>query len=456
MNRYKKIFEQILKMSTDGFIVVDSEGRLIHINKQYADFFGIAIDEAIGKPVLEVIPNSKMMEVVKNRYMDEDAIHTHVVGEAKGKTVIASRSYVEDDNGNIIAGVAQVKFKIQSLEVARKLMNEYSELEYYREQHQNLEYVIGSNPTFISKLNEAIRIAKKDFSVLITGETGVGKEVFAKTIHNHSDRREKPLVSINCAAIPAELLESELFGYTEGAFTGAKRAGKKGKFLIANGGTIFLDEIGDMPLSMQVKLLRVLQEREIEPVGGEKPIPLDVRVIAATRQNLEDKIADGTFREDLYYRINVVNIEVPPLRKRGNDVLELAQSFLNRLNEKYKSFVTLSPEVEECFLYYCWPGNVRELNNVIENAYALSEDAMIGMDDLPSKMFKEMIHGDNNGFVKQTLQEQMDNYEKQLLTEMLRRNHWNCAKTAAEAGIHRSAIYRKIQKYGLKEFPEDS
>lgn len=451
MENYKRIFEQIVKMSTDGFIVVDSEGQLIHINKQYADFFGISIQDAIGKSVMEVIPNSKMMEVVKERYSDEDIIHTHVVGPAKGKSVIASRSYVEDEQGRVIAGVAQVKFKLQTLEVARKLMNEYMELEYYREQqNQNAMKIIGSSSIFTSKLNESMKIARKDFSVLITGETGVGKEVFAKIIHNYSSRSSRPLVSINCAAIPAELLESELFGYTEGAFTGARRSGKKGKFLIANGGTIFLDEIGDMPLSMQVKLLRVLQEREIEPVGGEHAIPLDVRVIAATRQNLEEKIADGTFREDLYYRINVVNIEVPPLRKRGNDVLELAQSFLNRLNEKYKTFITLSHEVEECFLHYHWPGNVRELNNVIENAYAMSENAVIDLHDLPSKMLKNMNGGDKRG--QWSLQERMEDYEKQVIREILERNHWNCAKAAEEAGVHRSVMYRKIQKYGLKEY----
>lgn len=186
----------------------------------------------------------------------------------------------------------------------------------------------------------------------MTGETGTGKEVMAKALHTNSLRYDKPFVSINCAAIPFELLESELFGYMDGAFTGAKRGGKKGKFQLANGGTIFLDEIGDMPSSMQAKLLRVLQEKEIEPLGSEKSIPLDVRVVAATRQDLEAKMKDGSFREDLYYRLSVFNIHIPPLRERGGDSLELAEFFFDELNHKYKTYKTFSKAVKAYFLKY--------------------------------------------------------------------------------------------------------
>lgn len=343
MNYYKNIVSQILKMTSDGFIITDTEGNVREINKQYADFFGKSRSEIIGKSILNIIPNSKMIDIVKHKFSEEDAVHKYIDGEAKGNSVIVSRSYVEDEDGNVVAGVAQVKFKVQTLAVAKKLMNEYEELEYYREEFQNqnrVDNIIGSDPKFREIVKECLKVAKTDIPVLLTGETGTGKEVMAKALHTNSLRCDKPFVSINCAAIPFELLESELFGYMDGAFTGAKRGGKKGKFQLANGGTIFLDEIGDMPSSMQAKLLRVLQEKEIEPLGSEKSIPLDVRVVAATRQDLEAKMKDGSFREDLYYRLSVFNIHIPPLRERGGDSLELAEFFLDELNHKYKTYKT--------------------------------------------------------------------------------------------------------------------
>lgn len=392
MNYYKNIVSQILKMTSDGFIITDTEGNVREINKQYADFFGKSRSEIIGKSILNIIPNSKMIDIVKHKFSEEDAVHKYIDGEAKGNSVIVSRSYVEDEDGNVVAGVAQVKFKVQTLAVAKKLMNEYEELEYYREEFQNqnrVDNIIGSDTKFREIVKECLKVAKTDIPVLLTGETGTGKEVMAKALHTNSLRYDKPFVSINCAAIPFELLESELFGYMDGAFTGAKRGGKKGKFQLANGGTIFLDEIGDMPSSMQAKLLRVLQEKEIEPLGSEKSIPLDVRVVAATRQDLEAKMKDGSFREDLYYRLSVFNIHIPPLRERGGDSLELAEFFLDELNHKYKTYKTFSKAVKAYFLKYQWPGNVREVNNVVQSAYAISTENIIDINDIPARMLQQ-------------------------------------------------------------------
>ena len=392
MNYYKNIVSQILKMTSDGFIITDTEGNVREINKQYADFFGKSRSEIIGKSILNIIPNSKMIDIVKHKFSEEDAVHKYIDGEAKGNSVIVSRSYVEDEDGNVVAGVAQVKFKVQTLAVAKKLMNEYEELEYYREEFQNqnrVDNIIGSDTKFREIVKECLKVAKTDIPVLLTGETGTGKEVMAKALHTNSLRCDKPFVSINCAAIPFELLESELFGYMDGAFTGAKRGGKKGKFQLANGGTIFLDEIGDMPSSMQAKLLRVLQEKEIEPLGSEKSIPLDVRVVAATRQDLEAKMKDGSFREDLYYRLSVFNIHIPPLRERGGDSLELAEFFLDELNHKYKTYKTFSKAVKAYFLKYQWPGNVREVNNVVQSAYAISTENIIDINDIPARMLQQ-------------------------------------------------------------------
>ena len=453
MNYYKNIVSQILKMTSDGFIITDTEGNVREINKQYADFFGKSRSEIIGKSILNIIPNSKMIDIVKHKFSEEDAVHKYIDGEAKGNSVIVSRSYVEDEDGNVVAGVAQVKFKVQTLAVAKKLMNEYEELEYYREEFQNqnrVDNIIGSDTKFREIVKECLKVAKTDIPVLLTGETGTGKEVMAKALHTNSLRCDKPFVSINCAAIPFELLESELFGYMDGAFTGAKRGGKKGKFQLANGGTIFLDEIGDMPSSMQAKLLRVLQEKEIEPLGSEKSIPLDVRVVAATRQDLEAKMKDGSFREDLYYRLSVFNIHIPPLRERGGDSLELAEFFLDELNHKYKTYKTFSKAVKAYFLKYQWLGNVREVNNVVQSAYAISTENIIDINDIPARMLQQEKPAINLDKNKKSLGQMVDDYEKEVILELLKKHKGNCLEAAKEAGIHKSNFYRKLQKYGIK------
>lgn len=453
MNYYKNIVSQILKMTSDGFIITDTEGNVREINKQYADFFGKSRSEIIGKSILNIIPNSKMIDIVKHKFSEEDAVHKYIDGEAKGNSVIVSRSYVEDEDGNVVAGVAQVKFKVQTLAVAKKLMNEYEELEYYREEFQNqnrVDSIIGSDTKFREIVKECLKVAKTDIPVLLTGETGTGKEVMAKALHTNSLRYDKPFVSINCAAIPFELLESELFGYMDGAFTGAKRGGKKGKFQLANGGTIFLDEIGDMPSSMQAKLLRVLQKKEIEPLGSEKSIPLDVRVVAATRQDLEAKMKDGSFREDLYYRLSVFNIHIPPLRERGGDSLELAEFFLDELNHKYKTYKTFSKAVKAYFLKYQWPGNVREVNNVVQSAYAISTENIIDINDIPARMLQQEKPAINLDKNKKSLGQMVDDYEKEVILELLKKHKGNCLEAAKEAGIHKSNFYRKLQKYGIK------
>ena len=453
MNYYKNIVSQILKMTSDGFIITDTEGNVREINKQYADFFGKSRSEIIGKSILNIIPNSKMIDIVKHKFSEEDAVHKYIDGEAKGNSVIVSRSYVEDEDGNVVAGVAQVKFKVQTLAVAKKLMNEYEELEYYREEFQNqnrVDNIIGSDTKFREIVKECLKVAKTDIPVLLTGEKGTVKEVMAKALHTNSLRYDKPFVSINCAAIPFELLESELFGYMDGAFTGAKRGGKKGKFQLANGGTIFLDEIGDMPSSMQAKLLRVLQEKEIEPLGSEKSIPLDVRVVAATRQDLEAKMKDGSFREDLYYRLSVFNIHIPPLRERGGDSLELAEFFLDELNHKYKTYKTFSKAVKAYFLKYQWPGNVREVNNVVQSAYAISTENIIDINDIPARMLQQEKPAINLDKNKKSLGQMVDDYEKDVILELLKKHKGNCLEAAKEAGIHKSNFYRKLQKYGIK------
>lgn len=457
--RYKYIFDEILKMTDDGFIVVDKKGIVTDINEQYCNFLGKRKDEIVGYDIRKNISNSKMLDIVQNHYREELALHKFESGETKeydDSFLLVSRSCVYDDNNEIAAGVAQVKFRLQTLDSAKRLMNEYAELEFYKEAYQQntsqkkycFRNIIGNNEEFIEKKKSARKAAKTDFAILITGETGTGKEIFAQAIHNASNRANKPMVSINCAAIPSNLLESELFGYEDGAFTGAKKGGKKGKFLMANGGTIFLDEIGDMPLNMQAKILRVLQEKEIEPVGGMGPIAVDVRVISATRKNLSEMIETGEFREDLYYRLNVINIDMQPLRTRKSDILELANYFLKELNQEYNKTIALSKDVKKCFNGYSWPGNIRELDNVIKAAYAICDGFFIELCDLPSKMVSRQ-KGENCISEDKKLPDLVGDYEKKIIIDTLKKNGGNCELSSVELGIHKSALYKKLKKYNI-------
>lgn len=456
-DNYKYIFDEILKMTDDGFIVVDKNGMVTDINDQYCDFLGRAKEEAIGHSILNIISNSKMVDIVNKKYRDEGKIHKFVEGETKeisNDFLLVNRSCVFDDEGKVIAGVAQVKFRLQTLDSAQKLMKEYSELQFYKEEYQKvgsnrLSLMIGTSKSFLKIKKNAMKFAKTDFPILITGETGTGKEVFAQSIHKNSTRCNKTMISINCAAIPHDLIESELFGYEEGSFTGARKGGKPGKFELANGGTIFLDEIGDMPYDMQSKLLRVLQENEIEKLGSTKTISIDVRVIAATRQNLQEMVKSGTFREDLYYRLNVVNIEMLPLRERKDDISLFTSYFLDNLNCKYKSLITISDEALKCLINYSWPGNIRELENVVKSAFASCEDMIIELSDLPSKMISYCDKNIQREANEKKLKTLVDNYEALLIKEALKRNDGNVQATASELGIHRSLLYKKIDKYKI-------
>jgi len=454
-NLNRRIFEQLSSMTDDGFIVVDRVGNVIHINEKYCNFLGTTEEEALGKSILNIIPNSMMLDVMEKRYCEECVIQTYILGKEAEKGAIVSRSYVEDENGNVIAGVAQVKFRIQTLDVAQKLMKNYVELKYYREEYiknnkLNLSFktMVGDSDSFMKVKKIGIKASKTNFPVFLSGSTGTGKEVLAKAIHLNSDRKNHPMVSINCGAVPENLLESELFGYEEGAFTGAKKGGKKGKFLIASGGTLFLDEIGDMPLGMQVKLLRVLQENEIDPVGSIHSIPINVRIIAATKKNIEKMVELGEFREDLYYRLNVIKIELPNLNERKSDILKLADYFLNKLNVEYKTVKGFSKEVKECLESFKWPGNIRELDNVIKSAYAISDDLMIKLIDLPPKLSfynrEKQIENTSGNLV--TL---INDYEKNIILNVLKASK-NCKEASEKLGIHRSALYKKIKKYEIQ------
>lgn len=310
--------------------------------------------------------------------------------------------------------------------------------------------IVGNDVKIAKQKELAIKASRTISTILITGESGTGKEVFAHAIHNSSPRRKEPFIKVNCAAIPETLLESELFGYAEGAFTGARKEGKPGKFELANHGTIFLDEIGDMSLSMQAKLLRVLQDKEVERIGGTQPIKVNVRIITASNQDLKKLVAEKKFREDLYYRLNVIILDLPPLRERKTDIPLISNVLLKRLNIELGSDVSrISDEVIKKFMAYDWPGNIRELENTLERAINFCENANeFTIDDLPNNIafFEEKNLGLNSS---DTLEKILEQSEKKAIISTLNSCGGNKSKTARALDIHRSVLYKKISKYNI-------
>jgi len=317
------------------------------------------------------------------------------------------------------------------------------------------ESKLGDRVVYASKkmeeLMELVRtVAKSEATVLIRGESGTGKELIANAIHGYSNRAQGPFVKVNCAAIPENLLEDELFGHEKGAFTDAQRE-RKGKFELANGGTIFLDEIGDMPPPLQVKILRVLQERQFERIGGTKTLSVDVRLIAATNRDLEALIRDGEFRQDLYYRLNVIQIMLPPLRERGDDVLKLAAYFLEKFNKKnQKSFRGFSAEAQQILMNYSWPGNVRELENAIERAVVLGQGEEIRPEHLPAHMKGHTRTSDDLVARLFDSELSLDDLERELIQKALDRTSWNQSKAARLLGLTRRTLQYRVEKYNIR------
>lgn len=450
------IYQQILDISTDGFLVVDTDSRIIEINQAYCSYLGVERIETIGKHVLEVVKNSKLPEILNSGETEVNVLHKLVEGQSlnREKVVVVTRAPVKNGQ-NVIAAVGQIKFSKKTMELANRLQEMDQELEYYKKELQRIagtkysfENMIGKNPKFLEVKRIAEKAARNDFTVLILGGTGTGKEVFANAIHYASKRKDRPFIRVNCAAIPAELLESELFGYEEGSFTGARRGGKKGKFELADSGTIFLDEIGDMPISMQAKILRVLQENELEKVGSYETIPINVRVIAATNQDLEQKMHNNTFRSDLYYRLNVIQLEIPPLRERSDDIPEFVNYFLQELNEKYDTDICLEPEAFQVLIRHNWAGNIRELRNVIERAFSLVDGNIIKANTLLVNVVNKML--DNGSSPDGKLDNIMGEYERDTLIRMLQKNKYNCKLTAKELGIHRTTLYKKLNRLNIE------
>ena len=346
---------------------------------------------------------------------------------------------------------------INSLKILMKKALEYKnlskEVENLKKEKASEEFdmkdIVFTSKAMKNVFDVISRIKDLDINVLISGESGTGKELIAKAIHYSSKRKNKPLISVNCAAIPYNLLESELFGYEKGAFTGANQR-MKGKFELANGGTLLLDEIGDMEIGMQAKILRVLEERMITPLGSDTPIPLDVRILAATNLNLEEEVEKGNFREDLLFRLKVITIEVPPLRDRKEDIPGLTQYYLNKYSKEFnKEIRGVLPSAVEALEAYNYPGNVRKLKNIIQRAVALANNDFIGLQDLPAELLSDLELKKSRDYIPVYIGEKLEDVEKKLILKTYEFFHGNKRKTAKTLGISERSLYNKLSKYGI-------
>ena len=403
------------------------------------------------------LPDGDGLELLREFHQaDPDMGIIMMTGYAEVDTAVDAVRLGADDFLKKPFDLDEMLVRLDELGKKRELKVNNRELTRQVKAGQAKHALIGQSQAIVKIRDMAALLGDSDSTVLITGESGTGKEVMARMLHSAGSRAKKPMVSMNCGAIPEELLESELFGHVKGAFTGAIKA-RAGRFEVANGGTIFLDEIGDMSANLQVKLLRVLQERKFEPVGSTQSINVDVRVIAATHRNLEEEIKKGAFREDLYYRLNIIPIEMPPLRERDDDVLLIADHFISHFNAlKQANIEGFSDAAREIMLHYRWPGNVRELQNLMERIATLKRSGIIEPEDFPSRMLDEADRI-RQGFHIDVGQEDsidfkalVDEFENHLIVSALERFDWNKNQAAGFLTLNRTTLVEKIKKKGLQ------
>lgn len=441
---------------SDGICVVDKEGIVTAINKGYTQITGIEEHEIVGHHMQILLDKGLFSNAVSLQVLEQKKkITTLSTITGNNKKVLITGNPFFDKEGEVIQVLTVMRDLTElirlrnNIEEMEKRNEKYlSELNYLRNMNKEDETIIGENHD-IKRLIELINyVANTDITVLITGETGCGKEVFSTELHHKSNRKNLPYVKVNCAALPENLIESELFGYEKGAFTGALNKEKLGMFEVANGGTILLDEIGEMPLNLQSKLLRVLQEKEIMRIGGTKSIKLDVRVIAATNQDLSELIKQGKFREDLFYRLNVVPLKIPPLRERKDDIAILAYRFLEKFNIKYGKAKSFGSTAIKALESYSWPGNVRELENSIERLIVIDDNSYITNHDIINILGKDKISLSQVN-TNLTLREAVSVFEKELIENALK-ELGSTYKAARALGVTQPTVFRKAKAYGIK------
>ncbi|WP_129596010.1 sigma-54-dependent Fis family transcriptional regulator [Anaerophilus nitritogenes] len=450
-----KKLDAVIESSYDGIYITDGHANTLKINKSYERITGVKREEMLGKNMLNLENEGYISESATLKVLSSKKTTTIHQKFKTGKNALVTSTPIFDEKNQItlvvtnVRDITQLSLLKEQLEKNKELAQKYySEIEEMRMQLLSTLHIIAEDEKMLEVARMAKRVAKVDTTILILGETGVGKEEFAKFIHKNSNRKRKQFIKVNCGAIPTTLIESELFGYEKGAFTGANRQGKMGLFEVANGGTLFLDEIGELPLNMQVKLLRVLQENEIKRVGGVESIKVDVRILAATNRNLEKMVKENQFREDLYYRLHVVPICIPSLRERRGDILPLVRHFLSELNIKYGWNKRFSKDALEILYEYDWPGNVRELKNIVERVFIMSNEQEIICEDLPKIIYAKNT---SSKFIEEIipLKEAVASVERELLERAFEK-YKNVRGAAKALGIDPSTFVRKRQKYEKK------
>ncbi|MFO8031390.1 MAG: sigma 54-interacting transcriptional regulator [Desulfohalobiaceae bacterium] len=444
-------YELILNSIYNGVMVTDLNGYVMYMNQPYGEFLELDPKEQIGKHCTQVVENTRMHIVARTGKTEINMSH-----KIKGQNMVVQRIPIRK-NGRMVAVFGQVMFKNvkEVAKLASKLSLLESKVKLYEQELMNLrstrytlQGIVGESQTMQELKAEAQKAAINELPVLLTGESGTGKEVFAQAIHHAGPRKMHPFVRINCSAIPRDLLESEFFGYAKGAFTGALSAGKPGKFELAHNGTIFLDEIGELPLEMQPKLLRVLEDKQFERVGGTKVVSSDFRLIAATNQDLEGLLYEGKFRSDLYYRLNVIPLHIPPLRNRPDDIPALAEHLLKMLaKDAGFSEIQLSSDAEKALQDYHWPGNVRELNNILERTLASLDKEVLEARDFP--FYFRRSRQESRPEPVCSLRDTLQQAEKEAILKALQASNQNKVKAAQMLGIHRTLLYKKMHKLGL-------
>jgi PAS domain S-box-containing protein len=451
-----------LEASSDGILISDDKGNITYVNTAYEQITGLKKEQMIGQNLHKLL-DEKLFNMAASLVVLEDGEPVSIMHKyITGKNALTTASPIFNDQGEII-GVFNNTRNISNLAMLRnELLGTDNEIpKYYSDKSQVFvqQQLLSEGFVFRSRimmqlLELASKAAGYDSTVLIYGESGSGKEVLAKFIHQQSLRREGPLIKLNCAAIPDELFESELFGYEPGSFTGANRQGKPGMLELANQGTILLDEVSELSLSAQSKLLRAIQEREVFRVGASEVTKLNVRIIAASNKKLAEEVKLGNFREDLFFRLNIVPINIPALRERKEDISALVSYFLKKLNELYKKEVIIAPEVMKILINYSWPGNVRELQNLIEYLFVINANGEIGMEQLPAKLLADHVIEDYNQKEEKSpekLNYLLENFEKNIIIATLK-NHRSMRQAATDLGINPSTLSRKIKRYGIEAF----
>lgn len=431
----QRFLESTTNNMKESILIIDTEGNIIKANDQLKKFLCLEQSCLEGKRINELFTNK---DIVSNApvYLHNQELHLKVKPSRNIHHVMVDKIPIYKDK-HWIGSMIMLK----EIQKVRQFVNRLSG----NQAKITFDDIIGQHPHFIQKLNEAQLAAATDSNVLILGESGTGKEMFAQAIHNASKRRNKPFIAINCAGIPRDLLGSELFGYVDGAFTGAKKGGSAGKFELADGGTLFLDEIGEMSLEMQVLLLRVIQEKEVMRIGGHKVIPVDVRIIAATNKNLRDEVKKGSFREDLFFRLNVMPITLPSLRERKEDIPLLVRHFIDKLSRKLnKPFPEIKTDFLQALIQYDWPGNIRELQNILERTLNRSTKPVLSAEDLPEEVFQTFSRQK-----KDEILVHRDDIKKQSIIQALRLFNGNITKAAKHLGISRSTFYRQMKKFNI-------